>query len=465
MGLTPFTVESFGGLRLDVDPFEAGPGNATDLLNVDLDRVGRVRTRDGFTRMKSLTMTTVEGFGVYDTFSFQQAIVGYTTGGVGRYEAYPDSGGAAVASVNVSSPAAISASAAGPLGYLYLANAVDPIRRWTGAAFSSPAGMPTAQYLATSPVSDRLVAAAGSRVKFSEVGDPETWPANNFVDVAPGDGVITSMVTWRETIFVFKDRVAFFVFYSESTDQDGEPIFNYRPVNGYGAFDAVAGEEGVYFSDDRTIWLTVGDKPTRISEPVEQFLRGIVSVNGETVSQAATPRLSYSLGRLYVAVYTSAAVWRTLVFDPKLNTWALYSVGMPYTKTLRSISPSIESRTYWLSTAGIDRFDGATTDNGSAIAWSWTSGRYALSDPGRVAITTESSVVGSGSVTMAVTTDSYGTITGSSTTLGTAPATAEGWPFGDQEGTWFQHKLSGTGVASVNRLTHHIGSVKPAGVR
>lgn len=44
-------------------------------------------------------------------------------------------------------------------------------------------------------------------------------------------------------------------------------------------------------------------------------------------------------------------------------------------------------------------------------------------------------------------------------TLG-ASDTAEGWLQKDQEGHWFQHTLSGTGPASVSRITHYVSSVR-----
>lgn len=472
MPLEPYVIEGFTGLNLAVDPLEAGTSAATDLHDVDFDKRGRVRTRGGFARVKALTMDTPEGLAVFDEVSTHQFVVGYTTGGTSKYEAYASTGGAALASVNVTSTAGMSAVRLGSSNYLYLANAIDTVRRWDGSAFTSPAGMPIAQRLAVAPRSDRLVAASitgtsTSRVKFSDPGAPETFGANNFVDLVPGDGFITSATTWRDNTFVFKDRAGFFVFDSESTDSDGSPIFNYNAVRGFGAWDSVAGDEGVYFHDGRTVWLTVGSTPTRVSEPVEPFLRGEVSVNGETVDQDQVFgwRLSYSLGLLYIAVMTSGAVRRTLVFDPKLNTWTLYSLPVSFARTLRLDISTLKPQTYWLSTAGVEKFDGSATDNGSAVSWSVQSGKYPLSDPGRVAVSNESSIDGYGTVSLRLDSDLYSNMNGSAT-LGTAPAFAEGWVAGvDIEGRWLQHTLSGSGAAQVNRLTHHVSYVKPAGVR
>jgi hypothetical protein len=113
----------------------------------------------------------------------------------------------------------------------------------------------------------------------------------------------------------------------------------------------------------------------------------------------------------------------------------------------------------------------STADNGSAIAWSWKSGSTVpIGDPARVAITLESKLVGTGTVTLKVATydaasSSSGALdTGSSGDVGDGPAVAEGWQQIDREGSWFQHELSGSGQASVSRLVHYVSSLKPAGV-
>jgi hypothetical protein len=109
------------------------------------------------------------------------------------------------------------------------------------------------------------------------------------------------------------------------------------------------------------------------------------------------------------------------------------------------------------------RFEVAT-DQGSAFSWSWTSAPYDLGYPGQVKITRESRLWGVGTVTMKVAND-YGSFdTGSALTLGTNPTVADAWQQIDREGTLWQHKLSGTGAASVSRLEHMISFVKPAGV-
>ncbi len=90
---------------------------------------------------------------------------------------------------------------------------------WTNSA------APTCSFLGVTPADNRLVAACDttnrSRVKFSDAGDPETFGANNYVDLDPGDGEqIMAICNWREQLFVFK-QTKFFRFYGTSTDEGG----------------------------------------------------------------------------------------------------------------------------------------------------------------------------------------------------------------------------------------------------
>lgn len=485
MTLQPFTIETFGSLDITTDPFELGANGATNASNVDYDRPGRVRSRYGNTLVKNVgSVNAISGLAAFETSSgsLSQLIVKYqTTVPANVLAAYNSTGGAAVAS-------AVPGAGNTPLSAvrwgdptnerLYIADTTGTWR-WTGAAFSQPGGtLPDSDFLAVTPRSNRLAVAVNSspsRVAFSGAGTPETFGANDFVTLTPGDGSrITGLVSVQDKVVAFK-RDRMFVFTGESVDGTGSPVFDYFPIERYGALVPPAvGDEGVYFFDGRVVWLWNGaGMPTRISAPIEPFLDGTGTINGGTGDYAVifATQMWYSNGRLWMSVPSSlsSTVRATLVYHARTQTWTSYSMPVGGVATLRATSK--QPITYWqtgdiAAAMAIYRVDPTvSTDDGTAIAWSHQTGKYPLANPGLVAVTDVQSLVGTGTVTLAIDSDLYPTQTASAT-LGTAPTPAEGWPQPlDQEGTWLQTTLSGSGPASVSRLNHYVSSVKPSGVR
>jgi hypothetical protein len=487
--LTPFAIDQFGGLNLAADPTELGTGGATDLQNVDFDRPGQLRTRDGVTTAATITATKAGGMAAFETSTLSQAVVGYDSGGTHTYDARTVATGASVATA---APAASAVSAArfGDTTHdrLYIANGVDTMWRWDGAAFTQPAGMPVAKFATVKPDTSRLVGANlstnTSRIMFSDPGAPETWPAVNWVDLTPGDGSgINGLAAWRELLFAFK-RDRFFVFGVEGTLSDGTPVFYNRPVDRYGtALPPVSGDEGVYFCDGRTIWVTTGGVPTRISYPIERFLLSETTLGGSTVGTAA-PVLGYADGRLYVTCSTATgSLGRlTLVYDPKVNAWMMFTyqtgtLGNGYVIALHRAA-SAPPTTYCFDGGGgvnpklFSLVPGATADDATAIPWSYTTGYSSAGGYFRQRI------VSSGVRKKHFKTDILGTATnavthqvlalnarandvadtGGTVTLGSS-ATARGSRRRGARGTHFAQKLSGSGSATISNVTYYVSEI------
>lgn len=476
MTLEPFPIEGFGGLNLEADPQEVGSGGAVDLSNVDFPP-GRVRARDGWSQAQAITLTAPDGLAAFETTGgLRQFVVGYQNGATKKYQAY-DSFGGSVSSATPTNTRLNATRFGTPTNeYLYIGNGVDTIWRWDGAAFTQPAGMPAGLFVAVDANSNRLVTAVtalgGSAVQWSDPGLPETWTASNFIQLAPGDGsFVEGLASWQNYVFAFKRR-RFFVFTGESPDNDGLPIFNYDTVEGYGTLiPPVVGDEGVYFFDGRVVWLTTGGVPRDISRPIRRFFTGEATITADSFPTLfpAGATLSYALGKLYLS-YAGLLGRRVLVYDPKVDAWSWYTTSIYYAVALR-LTGSDLARVFWLDTAGVNSFVvDSHSDNGSVINWVWRSGLYSLADPGRTAVTLESSMIGANSVTLKVAND-YGSLdTGSAVTLGSGATPAEGWQQIDREGRRWQHELSGTtstgtGAAYVSSLTHFVSFVKPAGVQ
>lgn len=468
MPLSPFVVDRFSGLNVYEDPQEIGAASAVDLLNVDLDKRGRVRSRDG---SSALTAAAAN----------RQAGMSYFTSGVGGLEQivavesstltpYTLSDGSAVGSTQavLAPPTNLGFARFGDTSNQRLYVAGGALYRWTGAAWSTIGSVPISpKFAAVTPNDNRLAITDGTTIHFSDAGAPETFGANNFVTLWPGDGEgIMGLVRWRDYLFAFK-RTKFAVFTGTGTDADGEPVFNYRSVDGgrgaYAEGQAVAGEEGVYFVDATGVYVTAGDTPRYISRALEPWLRSGSSGSLPSFS-LTTAVLAYHDRRLYV-MYPNTTSSTTLVYDPALDSWMVWQMG-----AVGGCSVPVSSQYRGLyfgeyTSKKIAKVDASVaTDLGSAFSWSYTSGAYDVSGNNRVAVSLESALWGTGSVTLKVANDHGSFDTGSAVSLGTSPAVAQTFQQVDREGTYWQHKLSGTTAATVHRLAHYLSFVKPAGV-
>lgn len=493
MSLSGFPIPRFGGLNLVDDPEEVGAIGSVDQLNIDIDKHGRVRSRDGYNNLLSAASATrldaIAAF--YMSNGTKQLLVSSNVGNL--YRAY-STAGAVVASVAAGNAlweadftryggptgevAYATSSATNPAIATPLAN---PVFRWSGAAWAFVGtvglGATTPLQLEVKADDNRLVgsfeASNSSRVGFSNAGAPETWTATDYVDVTPGDGErITSLAAWRELVFVFKET-KYFVFTTTSPSGTGTPIFNYRPViTGVGAIGrqcTITTPSGVYFLSRRGIYKTTGGDPTLVSRALDPIFRGGASstYTGGVLNHAAiwACRLMWHDERLYFAYPSGSSTTadRILVFDPETDQWVLWNIGVGAMASFR-ISDSAELVfTYPTGTNDIGRMNSTfTDDDGVSIASSYQSGFYQPSPTNEVT-TRWTELWGTGSPTFNIFTNHAASdllTRGGTVTLGTAPQVAKGTHLKAYTGQLLSHKLSSTSSAwSVNRIEHQITNV------
>lgn len=480
MSLTPYPIPSFGGLNLISDPEDVGATGAIDLFNVDLDNRGRVRTREGFDKYTADLGFGLNNIGVFYKNDGTRQIVASANN---DHLAVNTSGG--LIASNATSTTITDADYArfgGPgaeviylTGWRVSAGAIvtATVQKWSGSAFTSVAAVAlggVAPYLLEVKSSDnRLVGAFStsqrSRVGFSDPGLPETWTAANFVDLTPGDGEsITSIISWRELVFVFKET-KYFVFTATSTSGTGTPIFDYRPVNTgvgcVGAYAACASPNGVYFLGRRGIYLTTGGDPTLVSAIVDPifrggqtpFYQGGILLHGVIESSV----LLWHDERLYLAFPTGghgADPDRILVHDPETGTWVIWGIDLA---TMTSFRLGDKAEIIYGEVRDLFRIsENFTDDNGVAIVSRYQSGFYEPV-PGQETTTRWTKLWGSGAPTFNIFTD-YATSDplsrGGAVTLGTAPATAKGYHLKSYKGELFSHKINATSTWSLSRLEH-----------
>ena len=340
-----FPYKGFGGglnLRDGVDVVQED--QALDAMNVLFSTRGTVEQRSGYAKL-----TSEEGTNRYDSLSpFYKAdgTKQLLAGAGNRLEALSTAGAVVASSTAPTAAPHYFQRFGGPTAeHVYISNGTDAVRRWTGAAFETPVytgTTPTGRFVGLSATDNRLVVArfsgatAGnnpSTVRFADELNPLAFGATNYVDLTPGDGEeITGVATWRDLVFVFKQS-KFFVFYGNSLDDDGDPVFNYRPVDarvGLVAPRAIAvAEQGVYFLDRTGIYFTNGGQPSRVSDIVEPIFRGGVSVyyTGGELNDAAIAQttMTYHDERLWLSFPGGASATnnRQLIFDPHEKWWSL----------------------------------------------------------------------------------------------------------------------------------------------
>ena len=301
------------GLNLRDKPDAVDQQECIDAMNVGFSERGAILTRGGYTRVAA---SAIKGLTSFENTGGSKRLLTIVGTNLVAYS----TGGSSIATTSLTASAVPMGSARfGTPGneYIYLSNGTD-VRRFDGTNFTTPSGMPKGQCLCVQPSDNRLVstgflgAADGpggatsspSHVYFSDPGQPETWDANNFVQLTPGDGErITGAVAWQGLTFVFK-QTKFFVFYGNSVDGGGDPVFNYRAVESEAGlisrFGATKTDRGVYFVDREGLYLTTGGSPVRVSDLVEPLWSGQASTfyRGGTIADVTSCSLTSYQRRL-----------------------------------------------------------------------------------------------------------------------------------------------------------------------
>jgi hypothetical protein len=493
MALTAIAVEGFGGLNLAADPQDVGWAAATDLLNVDFDTIGRVRTRNGAALVSASPQTN----GIKYLVPLMTGTRDLAAVGVGEVNRYSTGGaktaGGTWAAGSVTRPAKIGTPTTAEIVYIAstgtVVNTGQTLRKYDGTTLSTSSGKP--QYVAEFPGQNRLAQAgyyaaadspsgangSAATIFFSDAGAPDTYTATSFVTVDPGDGEsFVGLVPWQNELLLFKGS-KMYDFYGVGTQADGTPEFNYRRVTlpdlipytfSPTASKLVApGPDGVYFLGTTGLWRTTGGNAVRVRTPVDAIFDG--SAPASMVPDFNIVQLGWAGDRMYMQyglVGGGVGSTRVLVWDRVRDAWTLWAFPDDMTALpVLAGAGTIGSTLFYAaddSTGNVYKLTpGQSTDNGTAITWRYQSGYSAPPGAGGRRVKLRgSSVWGTATnpVTLQVLTQG-GRVAdvadpGGTVTLGASPTVAEGKRRRSTRGVLFAHKLSGTGPATISRLTH-----------
>lgn len=368
MTYTTVPVEQFGGLQLAADPREVGWAGAIDLLDVDFDRPGRIRSRDGYATFTAATASRrYVGLGAYvhgELPSFDRLLAARQDGTSAVavvYEALDYTGTVTNTQTtgdgldhtsNHFIPTAAIGTTSGRRVYIGHPGAT-PSYYFNGTAFTSEAWVTSSRGLAVQYPGNRLVNFdSNSRVMFSDPGDPSTGGVN-YELVNPGDGETPAgAANFGDLVLCFKQSY-FAVFYGNTTNASGSPLFNWRAIRGAGSEAGgavVTAPDGIYFLARDGVYRTTGGRAEKLSVPLDplfgigqipSYYQGSAINFGEVTSTVWTgtsitakpirkAQGTYWNGRVLISVPTgtSAINDTTLVYNTVTGTWSVWSVDV-----------------------------------------------------------------------------------------------------------------------------------------
>ena len=392
--LQPVRVDAFPGLRLIDQGVPDTPG-AIDLLNVEPPQRGILRRRRGYSLIGS-GGSTVEGL----TFSAANA-AGHLIGAGGTLVTAFSTGGTTIDTQAINNGEQFSFCSVGQPGAArtFGCNGED-IFSWDGSALSLLTTAATVDGVGTNPFpvpralastswDNRLMAcgfadsssgpdaivSSDSHVYFSDEGDPNTWSADWYEQLTPGDGEkIVAACRWRDYVFVFK-QTRFFVFHSTQLGTGEALFFNYFTVDtgvgAHGPGGVVAGRDGVYFLSRRGIYRTTGEDVQPIATDLDPLWTGepcpFFSGSGMTNTSLDQAKLEM-VGEKLVVSYPVGSAWRQVVSDVRFGGWSYWNLPAA---SICSVPLGNEDRLWFTDGADLHKQGDDETDNEVDIQAFW----------------------------------------------------------------------------------------------
>mgnify|MGYP001579728256 CR=1 FL=1 len=310
-----------GGLTTHSVQHAVAPNKVVDCLNMYLDRLTNTwRKRNGYSRDNSSAISANAMRGIhrhYGATKYRVVANGtnvYSDDGAGTYSSIL----AAIASDTDCHFTSIEIS--GTLNTIMCNGNNQAVQKWNGTGSMSALGGSPPKGLALMVHKNFLWiahATTAQQVVYSDLGDPESYPVNNFINVkTKGAGAIVGFAVHSDALIIFKTDSIWRVVGSSNDDFRLERVTS--PTGAISQRSIVEGQgEVFFFGSDQMCYSLRGDTVSPIGLDVETTLAAIPS-GGRAFTAGAYYKNVYYLSYRRATPTTND---RVLLFDALKRVW------------------------------------------------------------------------------------------------------------------------------------------------
>lgn len=161
-----------------------------------------------------------------------------------------------------------------------------------------------------------------SRIRWSRVGQADSWESTSWIDVDPDDGTeITGIVPFADGIVVFKEKAMFFL---SGVDANTFTLFPIDSTIGTQSPGSIAvTESDVFFLDNtKGIFRFDGAEVIKVSDKIESDLLDTISFANRQYAKGYFFRTSY-----YLSMHDGTANNYQWVYDTRNEAWSRWTNG------------------------------------------------------------------------------------------------------------------------------------------
>lgn len=257
---------------------------------------------------------------------------------------------------------------------LILTNGTDTVQNWNGSALTAITGAPKGKYISNNTI--RVFIAKGDTVYFSKYLDETDWSdtksAGFFQYYTANGGDVTGLKPYGESVIAFKKDAMAEIVGTGNTSQKHRLVAVSNSIGcvSFKTIQEVSSPGGnvLIFLGQNDVYVYSGGRPQSIGNNIRTYLNAI---NPAQIGRCfgATDGTRYFLG-LVTGSNTQPDTF--LMFDPRFNAWRVNKKGdnLRYSAVLNNVwyTGDATGQTY--------RMQQGQTDNGTPIAWSYTTKDY-----------------------------------------------------------------------------------------